>query len=147
MARRVVITGMGTVTPLGLNVKESWQNAVEGKSGIGTITHFDTTLFVTKIAGEVKNFDSEKYFEKKEIRRLDPYTQYAIVSAREAIRNAGLSFEGLDRSTIGVIVGSGIGANTNECALAMLIPSSAVAQAIGMSETIPRKCPLPLLEK
>jgi 3-oxoacyl-[acyl-carrier-protein] synthase II len=109
MARRVVITGMGAVTPLGLNVKASWQSAVEGKSGIGTITHFDTNAFATKIAGEVKNFNSEQYFEKKEIRRLDPYTQYAIVSAREAIRNAGLNFNDLDTSNIGVIVGSGIG--------------------------------------
>ena len=109
MARRVVITGVGMVSPLGLTVKESWQRAVAGKSGIGLITHFDTSAFTTKIAGEVKNFDPEVYFEKKEIRRLDPYTQYAIVSAREAIDNARINFETLDKSRIGVIVGSGIG--------------------------------------
>jgi 3-oxoacyl-[acyl-carrier-protein] synthase II len=109
MSRRVVITGMGTVTPLGLNVNDSWQAAIKGKSGICQITHFDTTGFTTTIAGEVKNFEPEQHFDKKEIRRLDPYTQYAIVSAREAIQSAGLNFDQVDRNKIGVIVGSGIG--------------------------------------
>jgi 3-oxoacyl-[acyl-carrier-protein] synthase II len=109
MPKRVVITGLGMVTPLGLDVKNSWQSAIAGKSGISKITRFDTTGFATTFAGEVKGFDPEQHFEKKEIRRLDSYTQYAIVSAREAIQNAGLDFNILDTTRVGVIVGSGIG--------------------------------------
>jgi 3-oxoacyl-[acyl-carrier-protein] synthase II len=109
MQKRVVITGLGMITPLGLNVKESWQSTIEGKSGICKITRFDTTGFATTFAGEVKHFDPDQHFDKKEIRRLDPYTQYAIVSAREAIQNAGLNFNNIDKTRVGVIVGSGIG--------------------------------------
>lgn len=109
MQRRVVITGMGAITPVGLNVKEMWQNMVSGKGGAGLITKFDTTEFVTKFAAEVKEFEPLNHFEKKELRRLDPYTQYAMVSAREAIKSSELDFDKEDKDRIGVIIGSGIG--------------------------------------
>jgi 3-oxoacyl-[acyl-carrier-protein] synthase II len=109
MRRRVVITGMGTINALGLNTEDSWSAFLSGKSGFGMITHFDTTDYTTKFAAEVKNFDPENHFERKEARRLDPFAQYAIVCAREAITQSGLNLEEEDRDRIGVIVGSGIG--------------------------------------
>jgi len=109
MQRRVVITGMGAITPVGLNVDETWQSMLAGKSGIGLITKFDTSEFTTKIAAEVKGFDPLDHFEKKELRRLDPYTQYALVSAREALTSSQIDFEKEDKTRVGVIVGSGIG--------------------------------------
>jgi 3-oxoacyl-[acyl-carrier-protein] synthase II len=100
---------MGTVNALGLNLKDSWSAFLAGKSGSGMITHFDTTDYTTKFAAEVKGFDPENYFDKKESRRLDPFAQYAIVCAREAIEQSELDLEKEDRDQIGVIVGSGIG--------------------------------------
>ena len=109
MQRRVVITGMGAVTPVGLNVEEMWQSMLAGKGGTDLITKFDTTEFVTKFAAEVKDFDPLNHFEKKELRRLDSYTQYAMVSAREAINSSGIDFEKENKNKVGVIIGSGIG--------------------------------------
>ena len=109
MQRRVVITGMGAITPVGLNIEEMWKSMLAGKGGTGLITKFDTTEFVTKFAAEIKGFDPLDHFDKKELRRLDPYTQYAMVSAREAIKSSGLDLEKEDRDRIGVIIGSGIG--------------------------------------
>ncbi len=109
MRRRVVITGMGTINALGLNTQDSWSGFLAGKSGLGMITHFDTTDYTTKFAAEVKGFDPENYFDKKEARRLDPFAQYAIVCAREALTQSGLDLENENRDRIGVIVGSGIG--------------------------------------
>jgi len=109
MQRRVVITGMGAITPVGLNVEEMWQSMLAGKSGAGLITKFDTSEFVTKFAAEIKGFDPLDHFEKKELRRLDSYTQYALVSAREAVKSSNIDFEKEDKTQIGVIVGSGIG--------------------------------------
>jgi 3-oxoacyl-[acyl-carrier-protein] synthase II len=109
MRRRVVLTGMGSMTPLGLNTEEFWSVLSAGKSGTGAITKFDTTEYATKIAGEVKNFDALQHFEPKEVRRLDHYTQYAIVSAREAIKHSGLDLNEENCDRIGVIIGSGIG--------------------------------------
>jgi 3-oxoacyl-[acyl-carrier-protein] synthase II len=109
MQRRVVITGMGAITPVGLNVKEMWQAMLTGKSGVGLITKFDASEFTTKIAAEVKGFDPLNHFETKELRRLDPYTQYALVSAQEAITTSQIDFEKEDKNRVGVIVGSGIG--------------------------------------
>lgn len=109
MARRVVLTGMGTLNPLGNNISDFWKSLVEGKSGGGMITKFDTSEYSTKIAAEVKGYDGQQHFDSKELRRLDPYTQYAIICAREAIQNAGLNFDEEDRDRIGVIIGSGIG--------------------------------------
>lgn len=107
--RRVVITGMGAITPIGNNVNEFWQGMVEGRNGIGLITRFDTTKFDTKFAGEVKNFNPENYLDKKSIRRLDPFAQYAMASAIMAMEDSGLVLENINRDRFGVIYGSGIG--------------------------------------
>jgi len=107
--RRVVVTGMGVISPVGHNVAETWQALLAGKNGIDRITLFDTTGFTTKIAGEVKNFDPLQYFDRKEVRRLDRFSQFALVAAEEALKDSGLDLEKEDRDRIGVIVGSGIG--------------------------------------
>ncbi len=107
--KRVVITGMGAITPLGNSVDEFWKNIIAGKSGVGMITKFDTTHFKTKFAAEVKDFHAADYFEKNEARKYDLFTQYAVAAAEEAIKNAGLDFEKLNRNKIGVIWGSGNG--------------------------------------
>ena len=107
--RQVVVTGMGSVTPLGLDTQTMWKKLLAGESGIDLITAFDTSEFATKIAGEVKGFDPEAYFDKKDIKKLDRYTQFAIIAAREAIKDSGLNLEKVNRDTIGVIIGSGIG--------------------------------------
>ena len=109
MRRRVVITGMGTVNAVGLNTDQFWSGLLEGKSGIVPITKFDTEKFTTKIAAEMQDFLPEEHFDRKEVRKIDPYAQYALVSAREAIAHSGLNFENEDTTRIGVIVGSGIG--------------------------------------
>ncbi len=107
--RRVVVTGMGAVTPIGLTVKEFWSNALAGKSGIANITHFDTTQFETKFAGELKGFDPHNYMDRKLAQRVDPYTQYALAAAEEAIKDSGMNLEGENKERIGVVFGSGIG--------------------------------------
>ncbi len=107
--KRVVITGMGAITPLGNTVDEFWNNIIAGKSGVGMITKFDTTHFKTKFAAEVKGFNAADYFEKNEGRKYDLFTQYAVAASEEAIKNAGLDFEKLNRNKIGVIWGSGNG--------------------------------------
>ena len=107
--RRVVITGMGLISPVGHSVEETWQALLAGTNGIDRITLFDTTGFTTKIAGEVKNFDPLQYFERKEARRMDRFTQFAMIAAQEAINDSGLELDKEDRERIGVIVGSGIG--------------------------------------
>ena len=107
--KRVVITGMGAITPLGNSVDEFWKNIAAGKSGVDFITKFDTGLFKTKIAAEVKGFNAAAYFEKNEARKYDLFTQYAVAAADEAIKNAGLNFDELNKNKIGVIWGSGNG--------------------------------------
>jgi 3-oxoacyl-[acyl-carrier-protein] synthase II len=107
--KRVVITGVGAITPLGNTVAEFWEQIVAGKSGIGLITRFDTTQFKTKIAAEVRGFDPHQYFEKNEARKYDLFTQYAVAASDQAIQAAGLDFERLNRNRIGVIWGSGNG--------------------------------------
>lgn len=107
--RRVVVTGIGALTPIGNNVPEYLNGLREGISGAVPITHFDATHFKTRFACEVKNFDPEQFIDKKEVRRIDPFTWYAMVTADEAIRNAGLDLEKLDLDRAGVIWGSGIG--------------------------------------
>lgn len=110
--KRVVITGLGAITPLGNSVAEFWKNIVAGKSGAGPLTKFDTTLFKTHFGCEVKDFDPTAYFEKKEARKYDLFTQYAIAASDEAIQDAGLDFSQLsiaDRAEIGVIWASGNG--------------------------------------
>ncbi|MBK8609831.1 MAG: beta-ketoacyl-ACP synthase II [Chitinophagaceae bacterium] len=107
--KRVVITGMGAITPLGNSVYDFWNNIVAGKSGVDFITKFDTTNFKTKFAAEVKGFNAAAYFEKNEARKYDLFTQYAVAAAEEAIQHAGLDFDKLNRNRIGVIWGSGNG--------------------------------------
>ena len=107
--KRVVVTGMGAITPLGNSVDECWKNIIAGKSGVDFITKFDTAHFKTKFAAEVKDFNAAAYFEKNEARKYDLFTQYAVAAAEEAIKNAGLDFEKLNRNKIGVIWGSGNG--------------------------------------
>jgi 3-oxoacyl-[acyl-carrier-protein] synthase II len=107
--KRVVITGMGAITPLGNSLNEFWKNIVAGKSGVDFITKFDTTRFKTKFAAEVKGFTASLYFEKNEARKYDLFTQYAVAAAEEAIGQAGLDFATLNRNKIGVIWGSGNG--------------------------------------
>jgi 3-oxoacyl-[acyl-carrier-protein] synthase II len=107
--KRVVVTGMGAITPLGNTVETFWKNIIAGKSGVEMITKFDTTHFKTKFAAEVKRFNPADYFEKNEARKYDLFTQYAIAAADEAIKNANIDFENLNRNKIGVIWGSGNG--------------------------------------
>lgn len=107
--KRVVITGMGAITPLGNSVDEFWKNIVAGKSGVAPITKFDTTHFKTKFAAEVKDFNPANYFERNDARKYDLFTQYAVAAAEEAIKNAQLNFDELNRNKIGVIWGSGNG--------------------------------------
>jgi len=107
--KRVVITGMGAITPLGNTVDDFWKNIVAGKSGIDLITRFDTIHFKTKFAAEVKGFHAADYFEKNEARKYDLFTQYAVAAAEQAIKNAGLEFSSLNKNKIGVIWGSGNG--------------------------------------
>ncbi|MBX7201937.1 MAG: beta-ketoacyl-ACP synthase II [Bacteroidia bacterium] len=107
--RRVVVTGLGALTPLGNSTPEFWEALIAGKSGAGPITHFDASRFKTRFACEVKNFDPLKVIDKKEVRRLDPYAQYALYASDEAFKDAGLDKGGFDPDRSGVIWGSGIG--------------------------------------
>lgn len=107
--KRVVVTGLGAFTPIGNNVNETWENALAGKSGAGPITLFDASLFKTQFACEVKNFDPSEHFERKEARKLDRYSQLAIIAAKEAIEDSGLDFEKENLDKIGVIFSAGIG--------------------------------------
>jgi 3-oxoacyl-[acyl-carrier-protein] synthase II len=107
--RRVVVTGMGAVTPIGIGITEYWKGLIEGKNGIGLITKFDATKFDTKFAAEVKDFNPENYMDKKSIKRMDLFTQYAMAVASMAIEQAAFNFDKIDRDRFGVIFGSGIG--------------------------------------
>ncbi len=106
---RVVITGIGAITPIGNNVTEFWDNLSKGISGAGLINRFDTTHHKTKFACEVKNYDGENFFDKKELRKLDRYSQFALISTNEAIINSHLDFDKINKERAGVIWGSGIG--------------------------------------
>jgi 3-oxoacyl-[acyl-carrier-protein] synthase II len=107
--KRVVVTGLGAITPIGNNVPDFWENLVNGASGAGPITHFDPSLFKTQFACEVKGFDVTKYLDRKEARKMDLYTQYAVAVANEAVTDSGLDLENEDLNKIGVIFGAGIG--------------------------------------
>jgi 3-oxoacyl-[acyl-carrier-protein] synthase II len=107
--RRVVVTGIGAITPIGANVPDTWDNLLNGVSGSEPITHFDTTHFKTKFACEVKNYDPMAYFDRKEARKMDRFTQYAMISADEALIDSGLDLESINRHKAGVILASGIG--------------------------------------
>ena len=107
--KRVVVTGLGAITPLGNNVDETWQALCEGKSGCGPITLFDATQFKTQFACEVKDFDPSLYFDKKEARKLDRYAQLAIAAVKEGVADSGIDLETVDKNRIGVIYSAGIG--------------------------------------
>jgi 3-oxoacyl-[acyl-carrier-protein] synthase II len=107
--RRVVVTGMGALTPLGNNLNDSWKGLVDGVSGAGLITHFDTSKFKTRFGCEVKGFDPANYFDRKEARKMDRYAQYALVAAEEAVKDSGLDPGASDKDRAGVIWASGIG--------------------------------------
>ena len=109
MKRRVVVTGAGLVIPTGIGVKNSWKNVCEGKSGIGALTRFDTNGFETRIAGEVKDFNPESYIEKKEIKKIDLFIQYAMGATHEALEDSGLQITPENSDRVGVIVGTGLG--------------------------------------
>ena len=109
---RVVVTGLGVLAPNGNSVSEYWNALTAGQSGIDYITNFDTTDFPVKIAGELSNFDPEQYFERKEVRKLDPFTAYALVASNEAIKMSGLDAGGFDSERAGVMLGCGIGGIT-----------------------------------
>lgn len=107
--RRVVITGMGAVTPLGLNLADYWNNLVAGKSGAGAITYFDTSLYDTHFACELKGFKATDYMDRKSAQRMDPFSQYAMVASDEAVRDSALPLKDMDPDRIGCVYGSGIG--------------------------------------
>jgi len=113
--RRIVVTGMGAVSPVGNDVASTWENVVAGRSGVGPITRFDASQYRTTIAAEARAFDPEQHFPARDARRMDPFAQFALVAAREALAEAGLSdeafAEGLGERTA-VLVGSGIGGMT-----------------------------------
>lgn len=109
MKNRVVITGIGAITPIGNNAKDFWNGIKEGKCGIDKITAFDTAEYKAKLAAEVKGFKVEDYIDKREARRMDKYCQFAMVAANEAVKDAGLNIEEVDSERFGVMVGSGIG--------------------------------------
>lgn len=107
--KRVVVTGLGAITPLGKTVNQTWEGMINGVSGADKITRFDTSQFKTKFACEVKNYNPEDYFSKKDARKLDRFTQYALISAEEAMKDANIDLEKTDLRKAGVIWGSGIG--------------------------------------
>ena len=107
--KRVVVTGLGALTPIGNNIEEYWEGLVNGKSGSAPITYFDTEKFKTKFACEIKNFKVEDYFDRKEARKLDKFAQYALVASDEAIKDSGLDLDTIDKLRVGVIWGAGIG--------------------------------------
>jgi 3-oxoacyl-[acyl-carrier-protein] synthase II len=107
--RRVVITGVGVVSPLGIGNEENWANLTAGKSGISHITRFDTTDFPIKIAGEVKNFDPEKFIDKKEVKKMDLFIQYSLAAAHFAMEDSGLVIDDSNAERVGVLVGAGLG--------------------------------------
>ena len=109
MEKRVVITGLGAITPIGNNVEEFWEGIKEGKCGIDKITAFDTSNFKVKLAAELKDYNPENYFEKREAKRLDKFSQYAIIAAREAWKDSNLDKEKENMERVGIILGSGIG--------------------------------------
>jgi len=144
--RRVVITGAGLVTPVGIGIDENWENITSGKSGVGEITHFDTSDFPVKIAGEVKNFTPEDFVDKKDCRKFDKFIIYSLVAAELAVQNSGLDINKIDSERAGTIIGSGIGGfktieDTHEILMTkgpkrispFFIPSTIINMASGMT--------------
>ena len=107
--RRVVVTGLGILSPLGLDLASSWDGVVNGRSGIGPITHFDASAFPTRIAGEVKGFDPANWIPPKDIKKMDPFVHYGVAASMMAIADAGLEIDESSAERNGVAVGAGIG--------------------------------------
>lgn len=107
--RRVVVTGLGIISPVGIGIPAAWSNIIAGKSGIGPITHFDTSTFPTKIAGEVKDFDVAKWLSSKEARRFDAFIHFGLAAAIDALKDSGIDLDREQREQVGVCIGSGIG--------------------------------------
>lgn len=107
--RRVVITGIGALTPVGKTAPDFWNGLISGKSGVRPIEHFDTSDLPTKFAGQIENYDSNDYFDRKEARRLDPVTQYAVISSDEAIKDSGIDLDKINKDRVAVLIGTGIG--------------------------------------
>lgn len=112
MSRKVVITGIGLITPVGVGTEENWQGLLAGRSGIGRITKFDTTSYATRIAGEVKNFDPTRWIPSREAKSMDVFIQYAVAAAAMAMEDSGLKIEGEFAERVGVFVGAGLGGIT-----------------------------------
>src|SRR5512134_2720882 len=109
MRRRVVITGIGVLSPLGLDTPSTWEGLLSGRSGIGPITKFDASAFACRIAGEVRGFDPEKFIERKDVRKMDTFIHYAVAASQEAVDDAGLTIDASNAESVGVYIGSGIG--------------------------------------
>lgn len=107
--RRVVVTGVGALTPVGKTAPEFWNGLISGKSGVRPITHFDTTDYPTKFAGQIEDYDSGNYFDRKEARRLDPVTQYGLIVADETIKDSKIDLDSIDKDRVAVLIGTGIG--------------------------------------
>src|SRR4051812_25494347 len=107
--RRVVVTGLGIISPLGNSARENWQGILDGKSGVDKITKFDASNFPVRFAAEVKNFDPLAFFEKKDLRRLGEFTQFAVAAAQEALQDSGLTVTEENAEEIGTYISSGIG--------------------------------------
>ena len=107
--KRVVVTGLGAITPIGNDVATTWSNALAGVSGAGPLTHFDASLFKTQFACEVKGFNATDHFDRKAVRTLDLYAQYALVAAAQAVDDANLAAESVDKTRVGVVFCAGIG--------------------------------------
>lgn len=107
--KRVVITGVGAVTPIGLDVTEFWNGLISGKNGVAPITHFDASKFDTQFAAEVKNFNPDNYFDRKSVKRLDKFSQFALAASVQAIEDSEINLEKIDKDRAGVVYGSGIG--------------------------------------
>ncbi|MEI6614168.1 MAG: beta-ketoacyl-ACP synthase II [Chrysiogenales bacterium] len=105
----MVVTGIGLITPTGKNKDENWENIKNGRSGIGKITHFDASRHASQIAGEVKNYDPNQYFDRKDLRKFDPFIQFALIASEEAVKDSGLDLNAMDKEKAGVYIGSGIG--------------------------------------
>ncbi|HNT37401.1 MAG TPA: beta-ketoacyl synthase N-terminal-like domain-containing protein, partial [bacterium] len=109
MYKRVVITGMGVITPVGSTLRDFWGALLAGKSGIGLLDRFDTTNFSSKIAAQIKGFDPTQFIPEKEMTRIDPFVQYALGASQMALDDSGLDLSKVDPDNVGVLVGSGIG--------------------------------------
>ena len=107
--KRVVVTGLGALTPIGNTTEEFWKGLITGVSGAAPITRFDASLFKTQFACEVKNLDLDQFMDRKEARKMDAFTQFAMITAEEAIKDSGLDLDSIDKARAGVIWGSGIG--------------------------------------